>query len=902
VTHSFRRIILRLPRRAFFAAAVTLFASLEQLQSGPINPNNILVSIGIPLAGSADAPEQNTVREFTLAGSLVQIIPFKYGDRKSYLPTEYMRDIAVDQYGEICAYNGTFFPFLTRYSPNTNTFKHRPFPGWSTVNSPNLGAIATFQKFVFVTDYATYNGGSSGIIRVDRTDNSWVRFAAGTMFIDINVGLDGNLYGIVLNPDFDETLIRVYDPLTLALLRTIAIPAIIVQAGGASNIAVDGGGRMFLFCPNGVVYRLNSSGVVEASRYTGFTQVTDMDIDEKGRLILAQYGGRVIIGNSALTTFSSFLAVNNPEVLDWAMWVSFAHAVPPPLGVVPTPTPTPTPPPLPLAKHNIFVSTGQDGSFVHPLRNMVAEFSPTGVFARRIRFSYNNGPYPNSPDSELLAAITVDDRGTISAFNGIDHPFLTRYFPDTKSFTNEGLAGWNGHYGASIAAFKDWVFVNDGDNTNNPTGLIRFNTINGDAVRFATRETGPGFSPVNVGLNGNIYALFAACGYFCGGPDTIDVYDPATLVQKRQMPIPSEIVNNENISGVAADAAGNIFLCGAGGGVYELDATGMLVNSFSTGYPYLTDIQVDETGRLVLAHNGNDVRDPDRILLADTTLNYDRLGGFNAVLYTPYDDGVSARISFGPLSPIPAPTPAALATDFNGDGKPDFLLHYPTGATNLWYLNNNIYLAGGAAYPAYSNFVGVADFNRDGSPDYAIFEPDSHDAVIVYLAGGSWLTNVTLFLPPDWDLNAVGDFNRDGYPDFVLVNPSARQTAIWFLTDGVLVGGAYGPTLPPGWKLVAVADFNRDGDNDYLLFNPSTRQSAIWYLSGAKYVGGAFGPTIASGYILKGTADFNGDGKPDYLLYNPTTQRTALWYLDNNILTAGAYGPTLPSGWQLLAP
>jgi hypothetical protein len=33
--------------------------------------------------------------------------------------------------------------------------------------------------------------------------------------------------------------------------------------------------------------------------------------------------------------------------------------------------------------------------------------------------------------------------------------------------------------------------------------------------------------------------------------------------------------------------------------------------------------------------------------------------------------------------------------DFNGDGKPDYLLYNPsTRRTALWYLNNNIFLGG----------------------------------------------------------------------------------------------------------------------------------------------------------------------------------------------------------------
>jgi hypothetical protein len=60
------------------------------------------------------------------------------------------------------------------------------------------------------------------------------------------------------------------------------------------------------------------------------------------------------------------------------------------------------------------------------------------------------------------------------------------------------------------------------------------------------------------------------------------------------------------------------------------------------------------------------------------------------------------------------------ATDFNNDGKPDYLLYNPsTGHTAIWYLNNNVHIgvaAGPTAWAGWS-LVGEADFNLDGHPD-----------------------------------------------------------------------------------------------------------------------------------------------------------------------------------------
>jgi hypothetical protein len=245
-------------------------------------------------------------------------------------------------------------------------------------------------------------------------------------------------------------------------------------------------------------------------------------------------------------------------------------------------------------------------------------------------------------------------------------------------------------------------------------------------------------------------------------------------------------------------------------------------------------------------------------------------------------------------------------TDFNRDGKPDFVL-YKQGSqqTAVWFLNNNVYIGGGATptLPAGWRVVSAADFNRDGRPDYALFKPSTRQTVIWYFSGVTRIGSAIGPAPPGgWELVETGDFNNDAKPDYVLYNATTRQTVVWYLNNNVRVGAAVGPTLPAGWSLAGVADFNGDGRLDYLLFNSSTGRAVIWYLSGVTRIGEAFGPFIWAGYDLSGAADFNRDGKPDYLLFNPSTRQTAIWYMNNNVLTGTAAGPSLFAGWTVAAP
>jgi elongation factor P hydroxylase len=246
------------------------------------------------------------------------------------------------------------------------------------------------------------------------------------------------------------------------------------------------------------------------------------------------------------------------------------------------------------------------------------------------------------------------------------------------------------------------------------------------------------------------------------------------------------------------------------------------------------------------------------------------------------------------------------ATDFNRDGKPDYVLFKAsTRPTAIWYLNNNLYLssASGPALPVGWNLVDIGDFNGDGKPDYLLFNVSTRQTAIWYMNNNVHVSSAFgPTLPVGWTLVAVGDFNRDGKPDYVLFKPSTRQTVIWYLHNNVYSSSAYGPTLPANWTIAGVADFNNDNKIDYLLFNPNTRQTVIWYLNNNAYVSAANGPTITAGYTLTGSADFNLDGKPDYVLFKASTRQTVIWYLHNNVYVSSAYGPTLPAGWILLKP
>jgi hypothetical protein len=259
-------------------------------------------------------------------------------------------------------------------------------------------------------------------------------------------------------------------------------------------------------------------------------------------------------------------------------------------------------------------------------------------------------------------------------------------------------------------------------------------------------------------------------------------------------------------------------------------------------------------------------------------------------------------------TPTPTPRPSAtpIATDFNRDGFPDYLLFNPSSlATVIWYLHNNLHVASnhGPALPAGWKLAGVADFNGDGFPDLVLFNPNTGATRIWYLRNNDRIGTIAgPTLPGGWKLVGVADFNMDGHPDYLLFNVNSLATVVWYMNNNVHTASDHGPDLPIGWNVAGIADFNGDGFADLALFNPSTGETRIWYLRNNDRMGTAPGPTVPGGWILAGVADFNRNGHPDYLLLHPMTRRTVIWYMNNNVRVASTVGPTSPPGWGLVAP
>ena len=290
----------RSPRSWLVASAVAavFLVAGRPATAGPFGAGDILVVTQDYEPGSYPSK----VIEMTRDGGIVQTIPIpRPGDDEA-------RDLVVDRQKSLQVFNGTFDPYLSTYDP-AGGWTHHTYPGWSIINNGTYGGIATFEDYVFVTDQRTFGPGDepSGIVRFSLRDYSAARFADGGDYIDLTLGLDGLLYALYPSGSPGGTSVDVFDPASLALLRTVSLPFGLSPRG----LAVDAAGRIFT-AGFDQIRRFSRTGTLERSVTTSalvgsFHDLGDIDIDASGRLVMGGWCGEILVSNSDLEPANSRL-------------------------------------------------------------------------------------------------------------------------------------------------------------------------------------------------------------------------------------------------------------------------------------------------------------------------------------------------------------------------------------------------------------------------------------------------------------------------------------------------------------------------------------------------------------------------------------------------------------------
>jgi hypothetical protein len=301
---------MRLPNRPRRPHCPSL--TLEPLEDRTLLAGNLLITAEVP------GQIAYNLMQYTQQGARVssQSIPQAPGS------TEYedARGLSVDPSGNVNIYDGTFTPSLATLSAATNIWSFQTLSGWSTVNNVSYGEVAAYKNFVFASDMFTFNGGEpNGIVRFDNSGGPPVRFAQGTDFIQLTLGLDGQLYGLGGNGS-----VQVFNPDTLAPVRTFSL------TGGPDSdirsIAVDASGQVFAASWGGYVAKYDPSGQYQTSIQLmgqfGFGEnLINIALDNDGQIAVGGRFGEIYLTDESLASYTTI------QTGQWNVFVTFDHYI-----------------------------------------------------------------------------------------------------------------------------------------------------------------------------------------------------------------------------------------------------------------------------------------------------------------------------------------------------------------------------------------------------------------------------------------------------------------------------------------------------------------------------------------------------------------------------------------------
>lgn len=242
-----------------------------------------------------------------------------------------------------------------------------------------------------------------------------------------------------------------------------------------------------------------------------------------------------------------------------------------------------------------------------------------------------------------------------------------------------------------------------------------------------------------------------------------------------------------------------------------------------------------------------------------------------------------------------------LTSDFNQDGKPDFMC-YSNGNWRILIGDGTGQFTMTSMSVASAQSVVCGDFNRDGRPDLiAVGNDGGGSTVTVCLGVGTGAFTTSTFTITGRDCAAAaGDVNKDGMLDLVLCDGGSTQT--WrYLGNG---DGTFGtPSTFVRWDPTygaVLADLDGDGNLD-LASQDSTRMSILL----GDGLGG-FGPL----QVLTGSTgayqpdavvagDFNADGRTDLVSYDPAGNGSVRFYAGQAGTIPAAPVSTTPPGREI---
>ncbi|MDX1507019.1 MAG: S8 family serine peptidase [Woeseiaceae bacterium] len=245
--------------------------------------DNVEYSVPLPLAYRPTnilAAADGMIHEFNRFGEFARApLDIPSTDRNDELAMTANHDVVIRSYDRL------YF-----YSPEL-----REFEFVDTSPCCNLGpAVASTGAWVLATDRT----GAGGLVRFDLSGTFVDRLFAGTGYIDLEPGLDGNLYGL-----------RGFDT-----VDRIALPGFAVDATlsiNTANIAVAANGDIYFTTSNGYIRRHDAANnFIGEIAVPTINTLSDIAITDAGDVVVAARGGDIAVTDLGLQSISTFSLPN----------------------------------------------------------------------------------------------------------------------------------------------------------------------------------------------------------------------------------------------------------------------------------------------------------------------------------------------------------------------------------------------------------------------------------------------------------------------------------------------------------------------------------------------------------------------------------------------------------------
>jgi sugar lactone lactonase YvrE len=189
------------------------------------------------------------------------------------------------------------------------------------------------------------------------------------------------------------------------------------------------------------------------------------------------------------------------------------------------------------------------------------------------------------------------------------------------------------------------------------------------------------------------------------------------------------------------------------------------------------------------------------------------------------------------------------------------------------------------------------DFNADGRADLLWSNTASGDRYFWLMTGTT--VGASKFLGTvgtQWTV-ATGDFNADGQSDVFWSNTVNGDRYIWLVNGTTISASVFLATVAPAWT-VATGDFNADGQSDLLWSNTATGDRYVWLMNGTKVSASLFLANVSPDWTAS-PGDFDGDGQTDLLWSNTINGDRYVWLMNGTTVSSNAFLGTVPPVWSV---